>query len=319
MKLPYVSALIFLCSLMSCPLIFGQSKGTRLFAPDIVSTGDNDFSITFTPNGKTIYFTRTAPDRGGPFTILTSHFANGKWNTPQIASFSGMYSDADPFLSPDGSKLFYMSRRPIEGTAERPDFDIWMVSKTAGGWSKPQHLDDSVNTAANEIFPSVASDGTLYFASDRPGGKGGNDIYRSRFAGGKYSPAESLGDIINTPTIDSNPSISPDQNTLFFISDRPGGLGGSDVYVCQNHNGTWSTPKNLGNLVNSSAGELAPALSPDHKYFYFTSNRRSSDFPTVLTKRPTSREMMKKFRSHGNGLGDIYYISIKELGLNDGS
>src|SRR5262249_10291648 len=125
----------------------------------------------------------------------------------------------------------------------------------------------------NEWFPTLAADGTLYFGSDREGGKGATDLYRSKVVDGKFAAPENLGDAINTRFQEYEPFIAPDQSFLIFMSQRPGGLGGMDLYASRAVNGAWSAPVNLGAPVNSPANELSPKVSFDGKTFYFTSTR----------------------------------------------
>ena len=136
-----------------------------LFAPGVISTGDIEFAPAFEPDMKTVYFVKGSPGAKRVMWILVSRLRDGKWSTPEIAPFSGQYSDIDPTVSPDGRKLFFASNRPSEGTAPRKDFDIWVVEKTEGGWSAPRNLGAPVNSAGSETTTSVTSDGTLYFAS----------------------------------------------------------------------------------------------------------------------------------------------------------
>ncbi len=85
----------------------------RLFAPGTISTGDEEFSLTFTPDGKTVYFTK-GDNRFKYFAILVSHLKNGRWTEPEVAPFSGRWRDIDPYISPDGTKLFFASTRPAK-------------------------------------------------------------------------------------------------------------------------------------------------------------------------------------------------------------
>ena len=285
-----------------------------VFAEGIVSTGDNEFAETFTPDGKTVYFSKSAPDRDSPFVILFSRFEKGRWMEPEIASFSGRYSDADPFISPDGSKLVYMSKRPVSGEQINAKFDLWMVEKNGAGWGEPKHFDAPVNSDADETTPSLSAAGTLYFASNRAGGKGASDIYRSRLVNGQYTQAENLGDAINTEVNDSNAFISPDGSYLIFASTRTGGNGEADLYISYNRNEAWTPPRKLGNVINSKSDDYTPIVSPDGKYLFFTSRRRTASFPnTIFDKRISFQDLSRRLRSAGNGQGDIYQISTSAL------
>ena len=271
-----------------------------------------DSHPAFTPDGKTLYFLRSTPTFS-LWTIVFSQFANGRWTAPEVAPFSGQYSDADPFITSDGSRLYFISNRPVPGKA-KPDLDIWMVEKTNNGWSEPKNPGAPINSPGNEWYPTIAANGTIYFGSDREGGKGRTDIYRSRLVDGKYTEAENLGDVINTQFNEFEALIAPDERFLILMGGgRPEARGGFDLYISYNRNGAWTKPVNLGDKINSSGNEYSPTISPDGKYFFWTSVRSFADKP--LEKRNNSQELMKRLQSPGNGLGDIYYIDLSALNI----
>lgn len=289
---------------MTQPVIFGTG---------VISTGDFDSHPAFTPDGKTLYFVRSTPTFS-LWTILVSQFVKGKWSTPQVAPFSGQYSDADPFITADGSRLYFISNRPVAGQSA-PNLDIWVMEKTAAGWGEPKNLGAPINSPGSEWYPTVAANGTIYFGSDRAGGKGRTDIYRSRFINGQYSEPENLGDAINTQFNEFEPLIAPDESFLIFMGGgRADARGGFDLYLSYNRSGGWTKPENLGDRINSSGNEYAPTISPDGKYFFWTSARSFTDKP--LEKRLDYRELMNRLRSPGNGLGDIYQIDLGELKID---
>src|SRR5262249_26593167 len=224
-----------------------------LFAEGVISTGDMELNTAFTPDGKTLYFTKRTP-RPLLWVIVVSHFRGGKWSAPEVAEFSGQYSDFDPIVSPDGKKLYFCSNRPVDGQP-RQDFDIWMVEKTAtGAWSAPKHLDAPINTKSQESYPSVTADGTLYFSSNREGGKGRGDIWRARLVDGRYGEPENLGEAINSQFFEGDPFIAPDESYLVFVSyGRPDGFGDGDLYISFHREGAWTKAVNLGPEINSSA------------------------------------------------------------------
>src|SRR5262249_9702804 len=97
-----------------------------VFGPGVISTGDYETHPAFTPDGQTIYFLKDTPTFSF-WTMVESHFVNGHWSTPEVAPFSGQYSDADPFITADGSKLFFISNRPLKaGEKAKDDLDIWV-------------------------------------------------------------------------------------------------------------------------------------------------------------------------------------------------
>lgn len=256
----------------------------QIFAPGVISDAAEQWRITFTPNGKQAYFARSA--RFFPFTrlatIYESHVTpDGTWSAPVVASFSGTYSDIDPFLSPDGQRLYFSSVRPVDGV-QRPDIDLWYVARVADGWGAPVHLGPEVNTPdADELYPSVSADGTLYFASGpffpQPGKH--FDIYQAVRVGAGFAPRVAMGGAVNTtpspsdPNLQSawdfNPEISVDGHTLVFTSLRPGGYGMGDLYVSTRRGQDWSAARNLGPIVNTADDEYHPTLSRNRRTLYF--------------------------------------------------
>jgi len=283
-----------------------------LFGEGVISAGQFDSHPAFTPDGKTLYFVRSTPNFNF-WTILVSRFERGRWSTPEVAPFSGQFSDADPYITSDGSRFYFISNRPVAGKSI-PDLDIWVMEKTATGWSEPTNMGFPINSTGNEWYPTVAANGTLYFGSDRQGGKGRTDIYRSRVANGKYAEAENLGEPVNTQFNEFEPLIAPDESFLIFMSGgRTDSSGGFDLYISYNRNGAWTKPTNLGKKINSSGNEYSPTISPDGKYFFWTSTRGFED--TKLEKRFTYQELMNRLGGPRNGLGDIYQIDIDVLNI----
>src|SRR5438132_8908272 len=134
----------------------------HLFGENVNSTSDDESHPAFTPDGKTLYFLKNDPSFNH-WTIVVSREQNGKWSTPEVAPFSGQFSDADPFITLDGQRFFFISTRPVNGKAKE-DTDIWMMKKSGEGaaagseWSEPEHL-AAVNSETNEWFPSVSKNG----------------------------------------------------------------------------------------------------------------------------------------------------------------
>lgn len=319
---------VVVCLLTSIQAVAGQSVERKMpfasakpiplpavFAPNEISTGDYESHPAFTPDGRTLYFLKSTPDFNF-WTIVSSHFGKGHWSEPQVAPFSGQYSDADPFITADGKRMFFISRRPVSSESSpnaAGKLDIWVMDKTGGNWSEPKNLGRPVNSESSEFFPTLTSAGTLYFGSGRKGGRGGIDLYRSRFVNGKYQESENLGDAINTEFDEFEPFIAPDESFLIFMAaGRPDGLGGFDLFISYNRDGKWTKAQNLGAPINSASDELSPKITPDGKYFFWASNR--SDFSLTPNKPFASGEFFRKLRKPGNGLGDIYYVDVGSLG-----
>ena len=198
----------------------------EVFAPGIVSTDSVELNAVFSPDGKLFYFTRK--DAGGLYSIWEMKEVDGRWTQPQIASFSGLYEDADPFITTDGKYLFYISKRPDEGSG--PPHDILILEKAASGWSEPHNPGPPLNTEHNEIYPWLSATGVLYFKSDRPGGLGQRDIYVSRWEKGSFSEPVNVGGPISSAHNEGDIFVAPDESYVVFVSsDRPDGYGSGDL------------------------------------------------------------------------------------------
>jgi Tol biopolymer transport system component len=185
-----------------------------------------------------------------------------------------------------------------------------MVERTASGaWGSPVNL-AAVNSSEAEWFPTVTRSGTLYFGSERPGGKGGADIWRSRLVGGAYQAPENVSEV-NTPAGEFEPMVSPDERFMVFAAiGRAGGLGAFDLWISYNQDGNWSQPAHLEPPINTPGWDFGPRLTPDGRTLLFTSSRapgRKRDHALSY------RQLIAKLRAPGNGLRDIYYLSVAAL------
>src|SRR4249919_1660884 len=263
------------------------------FAPGQVST-DNWFEsrLAFTPSRDTIYWAMTTepspPGSNIVSTILTANRVAGAWSAPSIASFSGVYSDSDPYVTPYGERMYFSSNRPGGVLADTPLNDIWIADRTASGWGVPYNAGTSVNSAANELYASSDVQGNLYFASDRDGGQW--DLYRSmRRPDGSFAPAQKLPGQPNHPNRwEFNPEISPDGRTLLFATyGRPDSYGDVDIYVSRlEPNGKFGQPLNLGPCVNSAAPEFHPTVLWERNELYFVRVQATTDFFTTPLQLP---------------------------------
>lgn len=285
----------------------------RLFGKGVISTGDDEFGGSFTPDGDTVYFSKSAP-HSYRYTMLESHRANGRWTTPTVLPFSGRYSDSDPTLSPDGTKLFWSSDRPIADGRPKHDYDIWMVERTpAGRWSTPRRLPEPVNSDANEYAASMTRDGTLYFSSSRAAGI---QAFRSRRVAGAWSAPENVTRLIDqgdTSSVewDLDVMVDPDERFIILGSIRQGGFGNFDLYVSWNDDGKWTRAVHLPEPFNTRARDYAPHVSPDGRRLYFSSERGFS--LDRLDHALDYRELTERLRSTLNGSGNIYEIDLAAM------
>jgi hypothetical protein len=265
----------------------------QAFAPGQISTDElYESRLTFTPSRNTIYWAvNSVPNPPGSdvqVTILTADRVPGGWSAPSIASFSGVYSDSDPFVTPYGSSIIFSSSRPGGVLANTPLNDIWISLRSESGWGVPFNPGSAVNSPANELYPSADMWGNLYFASDRDRGQW--DLYRSRrLPNGHYAPAEKLpGNVTHPSRWEFNPEISPDGRTLLYATHgRPDSYGDVDLYVARMQpDGKFSNPQNLGPCVNSAAPEFHPTVLWDRNELYFVRVGATTDFFTAPLQLP---------------------------------
>ncbi|GHA72419.1 PD40 domain-containing protein [Cognatilysobacter bugurensis] len=263
------------------------------FAEGVASSPRWDWRLTFEPSRRTMYWAHTQgwwPATRERATILTSRKTTDGWSAPEVASFSGVHSDMDPAVSPNGRTLFFSSERPRpDGRAAR--MDLWMVERHGRDWGEPVHLGDAVNSTGDELYASVDRHGTLYWASNRDGEF---DIYRSRRErNGQYAVAEKVPGLVNSRLRwEFNPEISPDGRTLLFVRlDLPDalpdqGYGFGDIYASRLADAGFEEPVNLGPCINTAGDEFHPTVLWERKLLFFAKDLgRPSDFyvaPLVL-------------------------------------
>ncbi len=261
------------------PLLKGDYLGqtpagdkAELFGLGIISSiwGLHSTAV-FSPDGNEVYWTpmMTFPgeiySRGG---LLMMKRVNGQWTAPAWASFSGPKGEDDvPFFSPDGNRMYFISRRPLPGETQVGSERIWFADRTAIGWSEPQPLDPNVNSMNMHWEFSLDKEKNLYFAGQSPDSLGMNDIYLARFRDGKYEKPVNLGAPISSAAEETTPFISPDGSYLLFSRQF-------DLWVSfRGKGGAWTEPVKLGPEVNSPSIELCPIVTADGKYLFFLSQR----------------------------------------------
>lgn len=178
-------------------------------------------------------------------------------------------SEYFPSLTIDGKEMIFTRR--LNGMNE----DFFGSIKNDGAWSKAFHLEGGINTPQNEGAQNISQDGNwlVFTGCYRPDGYGSCDLYISYQTNNGWSEAINLGGNVNSDQWESQPCLSPDKRDLYFASRRPGGYGGSDIYVSHlQSNGNWSRPENLGPGINTTGDEYSPFIHADNQTLYFTSN-----------------------------------------------
>lgn len=176
----------------------------------------------------------------------------------------------------DGSLMLFTRKDAGEGRGARPVTETFLVAqRTEKGWSVPQEFVPWQTDDLNMGAPVLSPDGNLlWFAGcGWPGGMGSCDLYLSEYKNGKWTQPVIAGAEINSAAWESQPAISADGMILIFSSNRPGGIGGSDLYrSVRLPDGQWSRPVNLGPLINTQDNEMSPFFHPDGRTLYFSSN-----------------------------------------------
>lgn len=171
-------------------------------------------------------------------------------------------------------KTIYITKRMGNLSDNRPNEDLYFAELNDESWDKVKDIGPPINTIENEGAFSISSDGNyIFFTScSRNGGKGQCDIWLTSKKNNRWDEPKNLQSPINTKYWESQPSISSDGRMLYFSSDRPGGYGGTDIWVSEFSNSGWSAPKNLGPAVNTSKDEQFPFIHSDNRTLYFSSN-----------------------------------------------
>ncbi|RZS99465.1 PD40 domain-containing protein [Aquimarina brevivitae] len=281
-----------------------------LFQPGVIATETaNEWDITFTPDGNKAYFTRRLLDNTPQKIYQTVKDSQGNWSTPIIASFS-TDRDEGAFITPNGQYFFFASCRPMDKKApdNTLDMNIWMMTKTAIGWSSPKPLPDTINKRRTvedawpkhyEAGPSMDRNGHLFYWTKSSVADVANLYQTIMQRNSTFSQPLELIPPSQNNGYDSGPVVSPDGNLLFFVSsNRSESYGREDLYFSRLKEGIWSEPKNLGPVVNSDHNEGTPRFSPDGKYFFFSSDRGDN------------------FDSSGERIWSIYFMETQFLILD---
>ena len=222
---------------------------------------------------------------------------------PQICPFSGKWSDTDPFVSPDGQRIFFISNRPMpDADPNEPQkvMQIWCASLIAPNkWGIPVRLDSAVNrNGAGSFAPSISAKGTLYFCARRKEHPR-MQSYSCDWLGDHYAAAKILS--IDGVSQIQDPFIAPDESYLVFLS-------GNDLYISFNKDGKWSTAEKLPVNVNNGDHNASPYVSPDGKFLFYTSSRTSGYYERTAHQLISYDDLLKENQSIFNTAGNILTI-----------
>ena len=254
-----------------------------------ISTSADEYLGTLSPDGHLFYFTRRK------YVADNSPFGQGGKVQKEFFSCSvkknGQFGEGDalpvPFNKADGEGsptititndlLIFVQRHTVKlQGGNYPNYDLYYSEYDGFEWSTPKPLPGKINRNDSwESQPSLSSDGRLlFFASDRPGGYGGSDIwYATRKSDGSWNDPVNMGSAINTEMNERSPFLHTDSKTLYFSSNGHDGLGGQDIFYSKmDSKRQWSDPVNIGSPINTENDEVDFFVSLDGKTGYFSSN-----------------------------------------------
>jgi hypothetical protein len=289
--IPSLLAFILLATGLSA-----QAPTPQIFAPGIISGPANDGSPTFSPDGNTLFFTRSTPHWS---VILESHKTGAQWSKPTLASFSGIWPDSSPTMSPEGSYIIFQSTRPVEPLTVKHEpgkpipgivSNLWRVDRKETGWTEPKRLPDAVNIGHSIWKPSVAADGTIYLTVID--NKGSKRLFASKLVKGEYQTAQPLSFSDGTMS-DVDPEIAPDSSFLVFCSaGRIPNDGKDHLYIVRKQGNDWGAVSQLRYQGDDKpygySTDDEPHLGPDHRTIYFSSDR------AFVVHFPRTREQAQK-------------------------
>ncbi len=233
---------------------------------------ENQAGLTLSPNGNTAFWVEWSGKWGSPATgrrvIYTARRKDNVWGEAKPASFFQQHSNDDPFVSPDGQWLYFVSDRPSDAADQTRDANIWRYNlRTAGA---PEYL--AVNSDAEEYSPVVTASGALYFASDRNGGVGRGDLYRAAVKDSSFAQPALLGPAVNSETGEWNLWVSAGETDLIFeASSRTTNVSvPGDLYYSWQTSSGW-TPALPIKQLNTTNSDLLPRLHPNGETLFYTS------------------------------------------------
>lgn len=292
-----------------CSGIAKAQEPARLFGSSVINNGDFNFNASFTPDSKTVFFTKASVN-WGYIGIFYATRVRGHWTTPRAVTFTGQYRDCDPFVAADGKYLYFSSDRPLPGQPfKNYDYHLFKVNLNGNRViSEPALVELPVAAGVVTNYCTFAANGTIYFSA---AANVDSEIYRCVYSDGHFLPPEKLP-FNNDKLIDYDPMIASDESFIVFSSNNRKGLGGADLWISYHKAGGWTEPVNLGKQVNTPGAEGSAGLSRDNKTLYFSSSRE------VITlnereKPADTQTILNELHGNKNGLRNIYEISIDQL------
>lgn len=242
----------------------------EVFAPGIISTDDQEFAGTFSPDLEHFTYTSYGSYKNlKNNTIVETKLLNQKWSTPKAAHFSGKVFEFEPSFSPDGKKIIYGSRRKIDENDKKPRVRPWICNVENKSLSNP-YLAGEVFRSMGIMYPTISNNGNIYLSVWEP--DGACQIYFSELINGKYQKPVKLTENVNFCSYVAHSYIAPDESYILFDA-QPNSPDSFENYIYisfKDKTGNWSKAKKLPASVNITSNLMCPSVSPDGKYLFFT-------------------------------------------------
>ncbi|MEQ8423198.1 MAG: OmpA family protein, partial [Cyclobacteriaceae bacterium] len=231
--------------------------------------------------------------------VVSKKDTNGRWTIPVSISsnINSRFNEGTCTISADGRTLIFTS---CIGRRGYGNCDLFYSRKVGGEWSVPVNIGPEINSSAWESQPSLSADGRiLYFISDRREGVGGRDIYFSQKDNeGRWSPAENMGQPINTPFDEISPFIHVNGRTLFYATNGKPGYGGFDIFKAELSDGKWEMPQNFGSPVNDHEDQFSLFISADGTRGYYSHEDGTRENSARLFEMNIPKELQIEYRSN---------------------
>lgn len=239
--------------------------------PEQINQRTKQYFPVFTADGQTLFF--TAVDDDGDENIYSASVEASNFGEPKLVSgaINSAKNEGTCSISSDGRTMVFTS---CEGRSSYGSCDLYIAKKNGEEWSTPQNLGNAVNSPYWESQPALSSDGKLlFFASERPGGYGGKDLWVSQFSkSNTWAPAINLGQTINSAADEISPFMHANGSTLFFASNGPQSFGGFDILMTNLVDGNFDTPQNLGYPINDATDQVSLFVTADGKRAFYASD-----------------------------------------------
>jgi Putative Ig domain/Secretion system C-terminal sorting domain len=247
-------------------LYFGQTppgNTPQIFAPGLVSLPNrNEAVITFSPDGASVFFYIS---NSNPYTLYAT-YTNNHWTTPVTIPFSIGRLTGEPSFAFNGNRVYMFATNAVNHVGLA---DLSYSEKQGTNWSDPISLGNPPNSEVYQYHPCIVGDTSIYFSSNA------GDIIRCQYDNGAYQDRFILPVPVNHIGAQTwgDPYVSVDESYMLLKSIREEGYGQNDLYISyKKPDGTWTNPKNLGNIINTAGNETSGDITPDGLYMTYGRN-----------------------------------------------